>query len=277
MPLCRCRGIPLHHSQDDSKDATYALVMTTVFKFTKRQYAQAAVEEGRFRFSHAAEFRVSDGIADGRSDPKELTASADIFNGEETVSSNDPRFGGMFEFVMNGVDVPNQMVFTGGSLEVFDSGLLFCTALENSDDLFSRMQATFGAEAAYAISDVEEFARRIQVHLADTESHLAEIKARIQQHLDFPTQTEGFAEAIGRQLRRELEQKRPISVISRPVAYYDQPRAGSVAMMSSVDPFRKPTSYEWQREHRIVIRPYEVPGHLDIELPSLRDLLRIVR
>ena len=39
----------------------------------------------------------------------------------------------------------------------------------------------------------------------------------------------------------------------------------------------KQTSYDWQRKHRIVIRPCQASNHLDIELPSLRDLLRIVR
>lgn len=70
--------------------------MTTVFKLTKRQYAQAAVEHGQVRLTHSSFFRVSDGIDDDRSDPVELTTSADLLDGEEAISSDDPRFRGMF-------------------------------------------------------------------------------------------------------------------------------------------------------------------------------------
>ena len=78
-------------------------------------------------------------------------------------------------------------------------------------------------------------------------------------------------------LQRELEQNRPFSVECGPVSYFNQPRAGSIPAMPPVDPFRKPAVYEWQHEHRIVIRPYEAEDFLDVELPGLCDLLRIVR
>ena len=151
---------------------SYAAVMTTVFKFTNRRYARAAVEHGQFRLSHAAGFRVSDGIGGGRSDPAELTMSADILGGEETVLSDDPQLGGIFTFIKNGVQVQTKMVVSGNSLVVFDSGLLFCASLEYSDELFNRMKVTFGVDAVYEIADVDEFARQIELLLADTEPHL---------------------------------------------------------------------------------------------------------
>ena len=251
--------------------------MTSTFKFTKRRYAQTAVERGQFRLSHVAGFRVSDGISGGRSDTAELTSSADILGGEETVLSDDPRLGGMFTYKKNGVAVPTEMVVSGASIELLDSGLLFCTSLDNSDDTFNRMRADFGAEAAYEITDVDEFAQRIQLHLAETEPHLEEAKSRVKRHLDMPHPMREFDEAMGRYLKWEMERQRPFVVDCGPVTYYDESRAGSISAMPPVDPFPKGKSYEWQREHRIVVRPYDIAGDLDIELPSLCSLLRLVR
>lgn len=251
--------------------------MTTVFKFTKRQYAQAAVELGQFRLSHVAGFRVSDGISGGRSDPAELTSSANILNGEETILSNNPGFGGMFTYIKNGVHVSAEMVISGASIELFDSGLLFCTSLDNTDETFNRMRVDFGAEAAYEITDIDEFAQQIQVHLGETEPHLEEVKARIKRRLDLPHPMREFDEAMCRYLKWEMERKRTFVVDHGPVTYYDGPSAESVSAMPSVDPFRKAKSFEWQREHRIVVRPYDIAGDLDIELPSLCGLLRLVR
>lgn len=117
--------------------------MTTVFKFTKGRYAQAAVKYGQFRLSHAAGFRVSDGIGGGRSDPAELTTSADVLDGEETILSNDLRFDGLFTRIRNGVHVPTEIVVSGDSLEVLDSGLLFCASRDNSDDLIQPHEGDF--------------------------------------------------------------------------------------------------------------------------------------
>lgn len=98
----------------------------------------------------------------------------------------------MFTRIRNGVHVPTEIVVSGDSLEVLDSGLLFCASRDNSDDLFNRMRATFGAEAANEIADVDEFARQIQLYLAEAEPHLAKIQARTQSLRDSPHPMPGF-------------------------------------------------------------------------------------
>jgi hypothetical protein len=98
----------------------------------------------------------------------------------------------MFTRVRNGVHVPTEIVVSGDSLEVLHSDLLFCASRDNSDNLFNRMRATFGAEAANEIADVDEFARQIQLYLAEAEPHLAKIQARTQSLRDSPHPMSGF-------------------------------------------------------------------------------------
>lgn len=238
--------------------------MTAVFKFAKRGYVDDAVQYGRIRLNHVATFRASDGVGDGRSDSKELIESATVLDGEEVVSSDDPRFAGMFARRKGGVNVPTEIVVSADTVVFYDSGLLLCTSLDNSDDVFKEMKTKFGNDAAYEITDVEEFARRIELHLIYTEPHLVNIKARIARLIESPHENPEFKAAKLRFLRWELDQSRPLTVDCGPVNYYDQSRAESIAAIPPVDAFRKPVVYEWQREHRIVIRPYDAENFLDV-------------
>jgi hypothetical protein len=249
--------------------------VTFVFKFTKRKYVDDALHHGRFRFAHVSAFRVGDGVEDGRSDAGEMVARANVCGGEETVLSTDPRLEGRFTFRRAGDEVPVEIIMSGAVVEFFDSGMLFCALLDNSDELFQTMTSKFGADAAYEIIDVEEFARRIESHILDTGDHLDDVLSR-HRH---PNSSLGadFNEAMRRFQQHELDQQRDaFEVKCRPVTYVDRVDAPSIAEMVD-DPFQKPASYGWQREYRILLAALEGRDHYDIKMPSLRELIRVVR
>jgi hypothetical protein len=213
----------------------------------------------------------------GRSDAGELTTSATIRDGVETIASTDERFAGMFTVVRGGEIVDAELAVTGGSLTKFDSGLLYCTSLDNTDELFASMVHKFSVEAAYEIADIDEFAGRVLAWLREVEPHLQGAKADMQRQLNSPAPQPHFQAAMLRFRQRELEHLRPLTMHLGPVSYYDVSTSNSVADMPGVDPFRKPAGYAWQREHRIVITPFDCGDGVNVEVPALRELLRIVR
>lgn len=249
--------------------------VTSVFKFTKRSHAEDAVLHGRFRFNHVSSFRVSEGVEDGRSDADEMVTRANVLDGEETVLSTDPHFDGMFVQRRAGKVVPMEMTLSGAEVQFIDSGMLFCASLDNSDDMFEMMKSKFNAEAAYEIVDVQEFARRIESHILDTGDHLHDF---ISPHR--PTNSSigaDFAEALRRHEQWERDRRAAsFKVDSRPVTYVDRIVAPSVAEVAH-DPFQKPASYAWQREYRILITAFEGRDHYEIQMPSLSELVRVVR
>lgn len=221
----------------------YAEPVTSVVKFTKRKYADAVVQRGELRLSHVSTFRIYDGMLDGRSDPGEMIASSNVLDGEETLMSTDPALAGLMTVVRGGEVVPTELTIVGETFHRIESGLLFCASLEYSDKLFADMAEKFGAEAAYEITDVEEFAKRITQLLHDSD---------------------------------EVETDPALRVFYGEVDYYDDPSARSVKEMI-VDPFRKPVAYAWQREYRFWIRPFESHDYIDVMSANLKELVRIVR
>lgn len=135
--------------------------MTSVFKFVRREYANAAVERGQLRLSGAWEFREFDGVDAGRADPDELVASATVQGGEESFSSGDEPWSDFFTVIKGGKRVPVDVTATADVVQVIDSALLFCSALDNTEALFERMRKDFGIDAAYEIADIEEFGQRV--------------------------------------------------------------------------------------------------------------------
>ncbi|MBI4935955.1 MAG: hypothetical protein HY828_18905 [Actinobacteria bacterium] len=213
----------------------------------------------------------------GRSDAGELTASATIHDGGETLSNTDERFAGMVTFVRGGERVGAELAVTGESLNMFESGLLYCTALDNSDELFASMVDKFGVDAAYEILDIDEFASRVLARLTEVEPHLRGAKADLQRLLDNPADDPEFQATMVRHRERVLDRLRPLTMRLGPVSYYDVPAAKNVAEMPGVDPFRKPAGYSWQREHRIVLTPFDCGDAVVVEVPAIRELVRIVR
>lgn len=183
----------------------------------------------------------------------------------------------MFTVVRGGETVEHEIAVTGGSLTMFNSGLLYCTSLANTDELFASMVDKFGIDAAFEIADIDEFARLILALLSEAEPHLQGAKADIQRLRDKPEPDPEFQAAMLRYHERELEHLQLLTMQVGPVSYYDTSPADSVADMPGVDPFSKPSDYAWQREHRIVITPFECGDGVDVEMPALCELIRIVR
>lgn len=130
--------------------------------------AQFAEPFGRgiLRVSPAHSMRAADGFSDGRADPDELVALAEIDGGEQTVRGNHPLFRDRIIYVVNGERVYHDMIITGAQLRVYENSLLFCASRTIDDELISLMVDRFQADACFEIPDFQTFISTLCQHEA---------------------------------------------------------------------------------------------------------------
>lgn len=203
------------------------------YKFVSSVHADA-VAQGSVRVTPAHAFRIEDGHADGRSDPLELINIVEPPEGSITVSSAHPALPeDMFVLVKGGKRIHTDLVMSG-RIEFIDNALLYCLSTRMDDEIFARMRATFGADAVFEISDVDQFGSIISAH-----SKLAR---------------KTFRSGI--------------------VSYVDRAPATTVDEIRPVDPFEKRAAFSWQSEFRLVWLGEVTSDAFQIDVPSVGPLLK---
>lgn len=116
-----------------------------------------AVAEGTIKVGTAASFRAQDGIAGGRSDPREMVETYRPGAGTRRLSYDDPLVARAGLHV-NPDRVRMEFAFKEQDILRFEEdAYLFCMSEQDTDDICVRMWELFGHDMYYKISDVVRF------------------------------------------------------------------------------------------------------------------------
>lgn len=131
------------------------------YKFIPSQFADSFAN-GNIRISPAHIFRQDDGIDDGRSDSHELTTVVTLENGEETVNSSHPLVRDIWQTYKGEERVYDDVIFSGGTISFIDNAYLFCLSGEYNDEIHTKMNNKFGADAVFEIQNLENFCNKLR-------------------------------------------------------------------------------------------------------------------
>jgi hypothetical protein len=140
------------------------LVDEMIVKFLNSRYLNALFENGRIRIGTAKEFRIPDGIDDGRSDPHELVTQWKMAPGKRKFAPDHPFLQQLDEKGRERAKT-NTFVFPEGTIFSMQSDCYILSAsTEYSKDLALTMWEKFDADACVQINDPQAFMLALSQH-----------------------------------------------------------------------------------------------------------------
>jgi hypothetical protein len=219
-------------------DVHRELLHPPIFKFMPGKYVDAFLA-GSIKIGTSEEYRIPDGLDDGRADKSELVRNWRPGARKIKMSADHP-----FIQTLHGGDPPWKgevgrkdpiLVFDEETvLAMHSNGYIFSASKEYTPELAAKMAEKFSADACVSISDVRGFMEIVSKHesLAGRPSHLGKV--------DYVATNE-FAE------------------------------------FGQTDPFKKHKAFRWQEEFRIVWAGEQPKSALYIDVPDIKPLLFRVR
>lgn len=213
-----------------------------IYKFFDSRHLAALMDVGSIRIGTLAEFRLPDGIEDGRSDLNEGRRVWAPPQGAQSLVYDHPlrRILSPFEC---GVVPPIIHFEEGAKIVNLTDANVFCASSKITALMTQRMRTRFGYDMAYSVIDVPEFFRAI----LNADSRLSSRAA-----------DDGLGDCGVSKVR-----------------YVDVP--DETGYFRNNDPFEKDQAYRWQQEVRALFMGDGPHQPMLLEVPEIPRLVKLVR